>query len=207
MCLAVEGETERGARRGVEHVQHAVGKALAGIGDTAGHRQRLKIVERVGDLLVDGADRVLILALDGERGAVALAHAEDVDAAVLADDRLADADLAIDLEPARAVAFGEIAADEVGVLGARHSESENSSRPGSGSGRPGGTWPSPNSRSRSAVSRTASGLTSVPRKLRPRRSAATPTLPEPMNGSATISPATVLCVISTSDTAGGFSAG
>ena len=41
----------------------------------------------------------------------------------------------------------------------------------------------------------------------PWRSAATPALPEPMNGSATTSPGCVLWLTSTSDTAAGFSAG
>ena len=54
-------------RRGGEHVQHALGESLPGVGDAAGHRQRPQVVERVGDLLVDRALAVLELALDRER--------------------------------------------------------------------------------------------------------------------------------------------
>ena len=70
---------------------HAVGEALARVHDAAGHRKRLQVVERVRDLLVDRALAVLELALDRERLLRVLGDAEDVDAAVLADDGLADA--------------------------------------------------------------------------------------------------------------------
>ena len=44
----------------------------------------------------------------------------DVDAAILADDRLADVDLAVDLQPARPEASRDVTAYEVCVLAARH---------------------------------------------------------------------------------------
>ena len=92
-----------------------------------------EVVERVRDLLVDRAGRVLEFALDRERRAVALADAEDVDAAVLADDRLADADLAVDLQAARAEAAGHVRRDQVRVLRAASQRVSPSSarRPGS----------------------------------------------------------------------------
>src|SRR5262249_48489039 len=76
--------------------------------------------ERVGDFLVHGSRRVLELALDGERALVGVAHAEYVDAAVLADDGLADADLSIHLESARTESPGEVRCDQIGVGGTRH---------------------------------------------------------------------------------------
>src|SRR3712207_7058476 len=46
---------------------HAFRESLARIRDTPSHREGLQIVQRVRDLLVDGALAVLKLALDGDR--------------------------------------------------------------------------------------------------------------------------------------------
>ena len=52
-----------------------------------------------------------------------------------------------------------------------------------------GATPAPNRASFCAATRTASGFKSLPENKRPSFSAATPTLPDPMKGSATSSPA------------------
>src|SRR4029453_5304706 len=140
--------------RRLQHVQDTLRVALARVRDAAGHRQRAQVVERVRDLLVDGPRAVLELALDRERTVVALADAEDVDAAVLADDRLADLDLAVHLETAVAEPARQIGGDEARVLGAGHARGPAS--PIRFGWRTDGSWlgsrPSPNSRSRAADS-------------------------------------------------------
>src|SRR6185295_19102481 len=219
----------RRVARGGEHVADAVRKPLAGVRDAARHRQREQVVERVRDLLVHRPLAVLELALDGKRLLRVVGDAEDVDAAVLADDRLADADLAIDLQRSPAEPARDVRRHEIRVvrsaqlerrprqawLELRHARLSHRGSESSRSGWPlahaaamsAGTRPSPNPRSRNAATRTASGFTSLPRKRRPRRAAAMPTLPDPMNGSATTSPALELCRIRTSATSAGFSAG
>src|SRR6185503_4645847 len=74
----------------------------------------------VGNLLVHRALAVLELALDRERLVGRLADDEHVDAAILADDRLADVDLAVDLQPARPESLRHVAGDKVGVFAAGH---------------------------------------------------------------------------------------
>ena len=181
-------------RRRVEHVQHALGEAPAGVRDAAGHRQRA--ADRRART---GSSRPPCPALSWNLHSIAkarlrrLADAEHVDAAVLADDRLADADLAVDLQAARPKRLDDVAGDQVRVVRAASQRVESrSDRQQAGldlAAGPAGACPSPNCRRRSAVSRTASGFRSVPRNGGPARSAATPTLPEPMNGSAPVPPA------------------
>src|SRR6185369_7764541 len=152
-------------------------------------------------------------------------HAEDIDAAVLSDDRLADPNFAIHLERAWREPTRNVRGDEVRVIGASRPEdgtgqflliihqvrgaivSSKSGCSGLSDVTSGGTRPSPNSCRRCAAIRTASGFKSLPRNRRPRRRAAIPTLPDPMNGSHTTSPVFELWRMSTSATSAGFSAG
>src|SRR3977135_2960977 len=148
-----------------EHVAHAVGKALAGICDTPRHRERAQIVERIRDLLVHRALAVLELALDGDRLLRIFVDAENVDAAVLADDRLADLDFSIDLQGARREALRDIERDQVRVFPTGHGrvviDSRRSGWSGCRSPTSGGTRPTPNSRSLCAAMRAASGFRSL----------------------------------------------
>src|SRR5678816_697639 len=193
-------------------MQHTSREPDACVRDAACHRQRLQVVQRVRDLLVHCALAVLELALDRKRLLTVVADTQDVDAAVLGDDRLADTDFPIRLQSSRLEAPGDVQRHQVRVIRTRHlrllraplrqprrnglairatfharpTESRRSACIGSPLSEAAGAvpWP-PASRSRRAAICTASGFKSLPRKRRPSLAAATPTLPDPMNGSTT----------------------
>src|SRR5258706_134095 len=92
---------DRQAIRGMagcgQHVPDTVREALAGVRNAASHRKRAEVVQRIRDFFVDRPLTVLELALNRKRLLTVLANAEDVDAPVLSDDRLADLDLPVHL--------------------------------------------------------------------------------------------------------------
>src|SRR6185436_9775084 len=102
------------------------------------------------------------------------AEAKDVKAAGLTNDRLADPDLAVNLEAPGSELTRHIGGDTVCVFGPGHGRGRISSIrfDGRSSRASAGCVPSPNARRRVAASVTASGLRSFPRNRRPARSAA-----------------------------------
>ena len=90
-------------------MEHAIRESATGVRDAPCHWECLEIVECVRNLLVNRADALLELALDRECAIRTLAHAEDVDVAVLANDRLADPQ---PLARPRPLGLGRRAADQ-----------------------------------------------------------------------------------------------
>src|SRR5262249_4257458 len=155
-----------------ERMEDAARPTLAGVCQAAWHPQCLEILDCIGNLFVDGAYRILVLALDRDRLAIIGANHEHVDLAILADHRLAERDLAINDEALWAVVVVDVSRDQIAILVSGHSVSPSCSIASPLAQNPS---PAPSATSRVRVMSTASPHRSLPRKPRPFRIAATPT--------------------------------